>query len=139
MRFRPLVPEQPQLVVSVTHRGTISELCRDRTPEELAALPAHMRSPQICERARAPVRVRVRVDGAEVHRSSHAAAGAWSDGPGIALLRLSIPAGEHDVEIAIGDTAEPEAWQHVDARRLAFDRALQRSVVFERAGGFTWE
>jgi Pyruvate/2-oxoacid:ferredoxin oxidoreductase delta subunit len=136
------VPPQPgtaQLVVSFSHRGSEFEQCRDRTPEELAALPPHMRAPRVCTRGRAPVRLRVTVDGSEIHASTHEAVGAWGDGPSLAFVTIDAPEGEHVVEVAIGDTADAGEWSHVESRSVELSKELRRTVLFDRARGFTWE
>jgi len=41
------------------------EICRDLTPEELAALPAHQRVPRTCEESPVDYRLTVTIDGAK--------------------------------------------------------------------------
>ena len=69
--------ERSVLRLSWRARGERLESCRRATPEELAAVPAHMRQEVICEGARvAPYRLRIAVDGQalEVRRDAWRAA-----------------------------------------------------------------
>lgn len=131
-------PASPELVLSFKHPGQVSENCRDLTPEEIEALPAHMRRTRVCERERAPVRVRVAVAGRAVFERTYPPTGLGGDGPSIALATILVPAGRHEVTVAIGDTHDPEAWTHEGHRSLEFTRDARRAVVFDRHAGFTW-
>ena len=49
-RYHHLAPDQGLLRLSFKHPGKIKADCRQRTPEELAKLPANMRTPLDCKR-----------------------------------------------------------------------------------------
>ena len=57
-------------------RGERVTECRRLTPEELEALPLHMRRPEVCEGRIAPYRLRVTIDGSVVEDTLIRAAGA---------------------------------------------------------------
>lgn len=134
--FSPPRPEGAELVVSFKHPGQVTENCRDRTPEELAALPPHMRQPRVCDRRREPVRLEVRIDGRTAASGRHEPGGLWGDGPSVAILRLPVEPGPHRVELVLDDG--PEGEPRRSSRLVDFPEAARRVVLFDRSRGFTW-
>jgi coenzyme F420-reducing hydrogenase delta subunit/NAD-dependent dihydropyrimidine dehydrogenase PreA subunit len=130
--------EGSELVVSFKHPGQLEENCRELTEEELARRPIHMRQTQICDRARASVRLRVSVDGVPVMEQSYPPKGVWGDLNSVAIEPLPIEPGEHRVGVAIGDSADPDQWGYTDERTLSFTDSARRVVLFDRVAGFTW-
>jgi len=88
---------QSEFVVSFSHPGVSGENCRTLSEEELAEIPLHMRKPLQCDRSRSAVRVAVRIDGVEVLRRSIPPAGIWGDGSSVALERIPVDAGPHEI------------------------------------------
>lgn len=132
------VREQAELVVSFAHPGALEENCRDLTAEEIAALPPHMRTTRQCDRRRAPVRVRVTVDGEEIFRAAHAPKGAWGDAESIALDALVLAPGRHVVVVQLGETSNPDEWTHAGARTVDLPPGGRCVVLFDRGAGFSW-
>lgn len=97
----------PLLRLAWRVRGTPVHQCRRLTAEELARLPPHMRRTEECERRILPYRLHVLVDGRTVIDHLVEAAGARSDRPLYVLDEVTLPPGEHLVEIAF--TREPQA------------------------------
>ena len=64
--------------------GEIAERCRELSGAELAGKPAHMRNPVECARERAPVRMRIIVDGEPRVDRTYAPSGLFHDGASIA-------------------------------------------------------
>jgi ferredoxin len=127
-----------ELVVSFKHPGEVSENCRELTPEEIAKRPVHMRQDRVCDRARASVRLRVELDGKRVVDATVPPQGIWSDGNSVAIERIPVTPGEHEVRVAIGDTPAVDEWTFVDSKRIEFDETTRRVVTFDRIAGFTW-
>jgi hypothetical protein len=130
--------EGSQLVVSFKHPGGIGEHCVELSAEEIANTPIHMRKPQVCERSRASVRLRIELDGEEVFRNSYAPSGLWEDGSSVAVERLNVEPGEHRVRVAIGDSRDSDEWSYVDERDLSFSTSESQVVLFDRVTGFGW-
>jgi coenzyme F420-reducing hydrogenase delta subunit/Pyruvate/2-oxoacid:ferredoxin oxidoreductase delta subunit len=127
-----------QFVVSLRHPGVATEHCRDLTPEEIASTPVHMRTKQVCERTRPPVRLRVSIDGKLELATSVEAAGIWKDGNSVSVERIPVAAGTHRVSVAIGETSDPDEWRFRDEKTLSFTREARRVVIFDRVTGFSW-
>jgi ferredoxin/coenzyme F420-reducing hydrogenase delta subunit len=125
-----------ELVVAFKHPGRESENCRELTEEEQAKLPVHMRREKICDRARASVRMRVRVDGRLLLDSVYPPSGIWSDGNSVAVERFRVSSGEHRVSVEIGDSADPDEWNHVLEQRITQAEAERRVITFDRVAGF---
>lgn len=116
--YRHLAPGDAVLRLSFSHPGKIKADCRPRTPEELAQLPANMRSPLDCPRERSPVRVRLELDGAVLVDESFAPAGLARDGRSSGYRRLVIPAGPHALRVRFNDDARVERFDYERAQRI---------------------
>jgi len=104
-----LAPGQALLRLSFSHPGKISTECRTRSAEELAKLPAQMRSAQDCQRERSPVRVRVELDGSSLVDEAFAPAGLSRDGASSAYRRIAISAGTHRIHVEFRDDVRASA------------------------------
>jgi coenzyme F420-reducing hydrogenase delta subunit/ferredoxin len=130
--------DHSELVVSFSHPGLSGENCRTLSDAELAKIPVHMRKPVQCDRTRSAVRLAVRIDGVEILNKSIPPSGLWEDGNSVALERIAVEPGRHLVQLAIGDTADPDEWTHRDQQELDFTLEDRRVVVFDRVSGFGW-
>lgn len=81
------------------------ELCRQRGAEELAKLPAHMRSATACERRLRPYRLEVWVDGRPALNDSVRAKGAEADRPLSVFRRLPLAPGRYEVRVVFSPLA----------------------------------
>lgn len=91
---------------------TVSEpirACRKPTPEELAALPQHMRMQEICERRHAPFHLLVRLDGKTVREGLHEPPGARGDRPLYVFEEIAVPPGPHRIEVEFREELEEGA------------------------------
>ena len=131
-------PHSPELelVVSFSHGGAILEP-RQLTKEELAKRLPHIRAQVNVTRERAPVRLRVQVDGQKVFDQLFQAKGLSKDGPSIAVARLPISAGPHQVRVEMADTADREAWTKQWSETVSFENHRIRVVLFDTKSGFS--
>jgi hypothetical protein len=107
---------------------TVSEpvsACRTPTPEELAALPPHMRMQQICERRHVPFRLRVEIDGRRVRDALLRPPGARGDRPLHVFEELRVAPGSHRLVIAFEEAREPVADDGRAPVALALDATLE--------------
>jgi hypothetical protein len=105
--------DQALLRLSWRLRGERTEVCRDRTPEELAKLPVHMRTPQVCSGHLATYDLRIRVDSSREIVRTIEPEGARSDRPLYVLHEIALSPGVHRVQIRFsrkgsGDSAAYE-------------------------------
>jgi ferredoxin len=128
--------DRAELVVSFRSAGERGA-CRKVTDAENAKLPVHMRKPEICDRGRAPVRLRVTVDDQLVLERGYGATGLFGDGESVAIERVPVADGEHDVEVSIGES-RASGYGHSERRRVSFHGGATRVVLFEKEAGFTW-
>lgn len=103
--FEPIAPGHALLRISLNHAGQRKSACHVRTPEELAKLAPNMRAAEDCPRERAPVRVKVELDGAAIADIVAVPSGLSRDGASVAYRRLAVPAGEHRLRVALADDA----------------------------------
>jgi ferredoxin/coenzyme F420-reducing hydrogenase delta subunit len=127
-----------ELVIAAVHPGKIGEHCRETTAEERAAQPVHMRQAKICERGRAPVRVRVTVDGQVLLNQAYRGSGLFSDGASVVHARLALAPGPHEVVVELDDGVDPNAWGYVTRERIEAKVRHASVVRFERGAGFVW-
>jgi coenzyme F420-reducing hydrogenase delta subunit/Pyruvate/2-oxoacid:ferredoxin oxidoreductase delta subunit len=129
--------EGSELVVTFKHPGEVSERCHDLTAVEKAKLPVHMRRDRVCDRARADVRMRVKVDDRIVVEKAYAPKGIWHDGNSVAVETIPVAPGEHQIEVEIGDSHRAGNWRFETGRRITFTRESRRVIAFNRLDGFT--
>jgi len=118
--FEPLPAGHALIRISLNHAGQRKVACRIRTPEELAKLAPNMRAREDCPRERAPVRVKVDLDGRSVADIVAPPAGLSSDGASVAYRRLAVPAGRHELRVSLADDAAG-----------TFDRVREEQVSLE--------
>ncbi len=91
-----------------TMAGTVSD-CRKLTPQELEALPMHMRRPEVCETRAVPYRLEVAIAGRPVLDRTYTAAGIHGDRPLTVDEEIGLSAGPHDVAVRFAPSADAHA------------------------------
>lgn len=90
-----------QLRLAWSARPERIEQCRQRTEEELARLPQHMRQPLACEGATAEYRLQVRVDGALVFERVVRGGGLRQDRSLYVFHELTLEPGDTALEVRL--------------------------------------
>lgn len=134
--YRTAHSPAPELVVSFNHSGAILEP-RKLTQEELDQRLPHMRNQINVSRERAPVRLRVQVDGATMLDRSYQPKGFANDGPSIAVARLPLTPGRHEVRVELADSADPNQWTRQWSETVEFKENRARVVLFDGKNGFS--
>ena len=75
------------------------EECRSLTEEELAELPVHMRTPEVCERRAVPYLLKVDIDGRTFLDDTLHGSGAREDRPVHVFREFALRPGTHAVEV----------------------------------------
>jgi hypothetical protein len=135
LRVKNPAPADPELVFSFKALGAMVEPA-PYDPAKDADKPVHMRGRPTEKPHRAPVRVRVTVNGITEERT-YLGKGLASDGPALGEWRRPLAAGSNQIEIAIdaGGGIEPALWRgSMDAkpRRL-------HVITYEPIAGFRVE
>lgn len=128
------VPEEAYLRLALRTTEARIEICRDRTPEELAALPAHMRQPRACDRHAIPYRLRVRLDGETVVDEILSPRGARGDRPLVFDRRLAVEPGSATLAVSFAPTESASAGagaELAEALALAKRHQLEQAVQLE--------
>jgi len=133
--WQTLPPETGLVRLSFTHSGARN--CRDRTEEELAALPRNMRAAQLCERRRAPLRIEMDVDGARSLTAALPPSGLAGSGPSRVYDRVVLPAGEHRIELRMNDDPAVDGFPYSATFDITLRAAQSVAIDFDPArGGF---
>jgi hypothetical protein len=115
-------PTSAALRLSLRAPASIQE-CRERSAEELAALPAHRRAPTVCETVAVSYRLRVAVDDVLLFESRVQGTGLRRERPLVVYKDLPLLPGRHRLEAAL----EPEPGAPVAAPAYRLRRELEVS------------
>lgn len=121
------------LRLSFTHSGVRN--CRDRTAEELAALPQNMRKTEVCDRRRAPVHVEMTIDGQAAFVADLAPSGIAGSGPSRVYERFELPAGPHMIDVRLRDDPAAERFTHSASFEIAPAPGESVAIDFDAASG----
>lgn len=122
-------PSVAHIRLSWRYRGEAVRECRPLTEEERAALPAHMRREEVCERRLPPYRLRVVVDGREAVADRVRGGGARGDRPIYVFRDLRVAPGVHGIRVVFGPSERTGAAELPEAPGEA-----ERGYATERAG-----
>ena len=132
--FEPLPPGHALIRVSLNHAGQRKAACRTRSPEELAKLAPNMRAAEDCPRERAPVLVKVELDGRSVADIVAIPSGLSRDGASVAYRRIPVPAGTHRIRVKLADDAAG-TFDRVREEEMRLDPGRVLVVDFEPGKG----
>ncbi|MBZ0124318.1 MAG: hypothetical protein K8F31_10580 [Roseovarius sp.] len=128
------VPEDHGVLrLSFAHSGVRN--CRDRTEEELAALPRNMRNAQLCERRRAPVRIEMDIDGTTVYAADVSPTGLAGSGPSRMYERFELPAGDRRLTLRLQDDPSQSGYDYEAAFDISLAPGESIAVDFDAASG----
>ncbi len=105
--------------------------CRDRTSEELAKLPANMRSAQLCGRRRAPVYVEMDLNGEPYFARELAPSGLSGSGPSRVYQRFEVKAGTYDVALRLRVDPGQDGFSATAERRLTLVPGQSVAIDFD--------
>jgi hypothetical protein len=117
--YEPDTRETALLRLSWRATGERVEKCRQVTPEELAALPQHMRREEICEGRLAPFELSVALNGENLYTGLIRAAGARQDRPTYVSREFEVSPGTHRLSVRFVSDLEDSA-----RAPLVFDAAI---------------
>ena len=112
--------------------GISLEECRQRSDEELANLPIHMRNPEACIGRIAPYRLQVALNGTLLVNDTIHPGGARGDRPIYVLSDFPVDPGEHRVQVRFDPILLPGTTWLPGAQPLSFDQTVslgQREIV----------
>lgn len=121
------------LRLSFAHSGVRN--CRDRTEEELAALPRNMRNAQLCDRRRAPVRIEMDIDGTTVYATDVFPTGLAGSGPSRVYERFELPAGNRKLALRLQDDPSNPGFDFEAEFDISLGAGESIAVDFDAASG----
>ncbi len=132
-RFVYVQPEQPpaMFVFAFKHAGQEVE-DGDAVETELKHLEGMKRRTR-----RMPVRVRISVDGQVVHDQSYPPRGIRGDSASVGTIELGVQPGEHEIEVAVSDSAQPDDWSRIARRSVMLEAG--RRLTLQLDNDFHWD
>ena len=139
--YTHLQPDETLIKLSFRHAGQLKEVCRERTPEEIAGLPMYQRkATTVCpSRERADVVVELEMDGKQLlHEVLRPTGWAHSSNANI-YRRIPVKAGVHTLKVRMKDhSGDDFNYSHEETLNLAPGRILV--IDFKAAtGGFIFK
>ncbi len=116
--YSPVKEGHAELKFSLAHLTQRLSPCRTLTEEERQALPPTRRAMEVCERARAPAVVEVRLDDEIIFHKTKKAAGFHEDGRVYMLGFWQLPVGSYDLTVAVRDTPRESGYDKTHAFKL---------------------
>jgi len=118
------------------HAAKPIRACRQRTPEELAALAPNMRAPMDCPRERSIIKVELLMDGELIHSIAAPPPGAFKDQGVDVYESIAVPEGIHEFTVRMNDDTQVEGYTYsnsytanlVPAQLLFIDFSIQKAA-----------
>ncbi|MFT5500638.1 MAG: hypothetical protein ACI88G_000771 [Woeseiaceae bacterium] len=106
--------EDQEAIVSITfsHAGQRIGQCRALSQEELDELPPNMRKPNDCPRERHLVYVSLFADEQLLFAETLAPSGLWNDGKANVYRRITVPAGDYELRMAMNDSGSDKTFDY---------------------------
>jgi hypothetical protein len=105
-------PDLALIKLSFSHAGARRVACRQRTPDELAALAPNMRRAMACSRERIDLLVELLVDDQVLYRATLRPAGLARDGASAVYRRFPIAPGSHVVTARLRDSVRDQGFDY---------------------------
>lgn len=138
--WQTLGADQALVRISFTHGGDRSASCRDRTPEELEALPKNMRGKQVCDKKRPPVYVELDMDGATILERNLPPSGIRGSGTSRIYQRVEVPAGDHTFVARLRDNLATEGFDYEGGTEVTLHPGQSFVIEFDvERGGFLFK
>lgn len=133
--YRHLAADAATIKLSLRHAGQLVGECRERSVEEMANLPANMRTPLICPRERSPLVLEMMFDGELVLSETLPARGLHSDGRASIYRRITVPAGKVEVTVRLKDQIASEDFQYQSAQSVDLPPGANLVIDFDGQAG----
>lgn len=138
--YHPLGADQAVIKISVARVGKPVGACRKLSEAELAKLPPNMRRTEECPRERAPLDMRVSLNGEPVLQRVAQPKGLSKDGAASIYERLVVPAGTHALQVSLSDDVRPGATPYVREDRVSLAPGQVLVIDFDaNQGGIVFQ
>ena len=133
--YHHLPPDTALIKLSMVHAGEPVSACRERTAEELAALPPNMRTPLECPRERSPLTVELDIDGKPAARIVAPPSGLSRDGASALYARLPVASGVRMLAVRVRDDVRTPDFDYILERRVELAPAQVLVIDFDARQG----
>lgn len=133
--YQRYASNQAMIKLSLRHAGQTLGECHDRSPEELAQLPANMRNLRVCPRERSPLKLDLIINDETIYSQQLAPRGVQKDGLSSVYFRLPVTAGELDLKVRMKDHLEQENFPYQLERKIIIKPAQVLVIDFDSQSG----
>jgi hypothetical protein len=134
-RYQHMAKDQALIRLSVSQPGQAIGECRPLSEAERAARAPNMRKSEECPRQRAPLSIRLVVDGAVIYQDTIPPSGLRRDGSSAAYLRRPVAAGAHRIEAAVSDDATASGYAFLREATVTLEPGQILTIDFDRNRG----
>lgn len=135
-RYAYTAPNVAVVQVNFVHAAERLIPCKRPTREELRSQPANRLQQLVCPRGRAPVRLKVDIDGVTRIERRIEPAGFYDDGPAIAHMKFEVPLGRHEVTLQLGDSRDGEGYDYRSDLTVDMTARQNLAIDFDADRGF---
>lgn len=135
--YTHMEPGMALIKLSFSHAGEHREPCRQRTQEELNAMPPNMRRPADCTRARVALLVELELDGETIYHAELTPSGLAGDGASTAYNKFPVSAGKHRIVARMRDSRDTDGFDYEKTAEISLLPQQNLVVDFRpELGGF---
>ncbi|MFQ5582054.1 MAG: hypothetical protein ACE5F3_05435 [Mariprofundaceae bacterium] len=127
--------DEALIKLTFSHAGKRKQPCRERSAEELAAMPSHLRKKKDCPRERSPLDVEMKLDGQVIYKATISPSGMSHDLASPVYERIRLPAGEHRLQLRMRDDIHTEGFNYALDEVVALQSAQILVIDFDSEHG----
>ncbi|MBI5044153.1 MAG: hypothetical protein HZC10_10090, partial [Nitrospirae bacterium] len=133
--FRLSLKHQGQRLIPCDDKAFIREQAEryKKLLEETNKVPMQLIKMGDCSRERHPVYIEARIDGELKLVKSYRPTGIKKDGPSFAFERISLPPGQHEIDIRMRDSGEKDSFEYTYKEKIKFESGKMIPLDFDSA------
>jgi len=134
--YYPIAANEAVIKVSFSHPGERKDQCGKLTKEQMKGMTAKERvRSTLCSRERLPVTLKITLDGKPIFEQTKDPGGLSKDGKSIFYHRTTVPAGPHEIEVKMRDSARTEGFDYARTDKVVLEPGQNHVIVFDEENG----
>jgi len=128
--YSPIDEDSAQLTLTMRHETERVQPCVELSSDEIKERLERGEEIPECPRERVPAYVELSIDGEKLLDKRYSPSGVFNDGPAYAYEKITVPAGEHEVEIRMRDSRK-DVYNYTFTEEVEFDEAESLVIEFD--------